>query len=508
MAFLPGFLADIFVSYSHIDNEPFGPDQIRWVSKFHGHLGTRIHALLGKPVTIWRDNKTTGAEIFSDETLEQLRGSAILVSIMTPAYLASEWCKREVDEFIAPDGATRDLRLGNKSRVVKVVKTLVPRAQLLPIFDNMLGYEFYKQEAETEVAREFLLDPGPEGVRLYFAKLDDVAHEIRRLIELMAGRPPQGVSLPIETRNPPPVNPTSVYLASSSSDIQSHTDQLRRELEDRGFAVLPDKPLPLSAAQITELVRQHLARSALAIHPLGTRYGFVPEDEDRSIVEIQYGLSLQHAEANFRCVVWIPPCPPISDERLRALLTRIRDQPEGSRHVEIVETSIEGLKNFVIDRLNRQISAEKATAKSIKNGDRNTSIRRVYLMHDQRDGKAVTPLRDYLHSLGLEVIRPLMAGKPQQLRKDHQENLLMADGVLIYWGMATEAWLREKMRDLIRIRGLGRTTPFRARAIYIDDPQAQEKQDFTTHEAEMMRSSGASLPQALRPFIAELAINP
>jgi hypothetical protein len=133
MPFLSKYLADFFVGYRHIDNGPFGSPEIRRVSKFNSHLETRLYGLLPKPVTVWRENKTTGLGIFSDKTIKQLDGSAILVSIVSPAYLASEWCGREVDEFIAPAGVSESLRLGNKSRLVKVVKTFVPRPQLPPV---------------------------------------------------------------------------------------------------------------------------------------------------------------------------------------------------------------------------------------------------------------------------------------------------------------------------------------------------------------------------------------
>lgn len=40
-----------------------------------------------------------------------------------------------------------------------------------------------------------------------------------------------------------------------------------------------------------------------------------------------------------------------------------------------------------------------------------------------------------------------------------KKNLMICDAVLIYWGTADEFWLRTKMRDMIRIRGLRRDKP-------------------------------------------------
>jgi TIR domain len=180
-----GFSPDIFVSYSHIDNEPFGVNDPHWVSQFHHYLEIRVRQL-GRRVTIWRDNKTDGTDVFSDKTLQQLRRSAILVSIVTPNYVQSDWCKRELDAFIEAAANTGGLRIGNKIRIVKVLKTPVERRQLPEILDTMLGYQFYAIEPDSEAMREFLIDPGAKGGAAYFAKLDDVAQEIERLIDLIA----------------------------------------------------------------------------------------------------------------------------------------------------------------------------------------------------------------------------------------------------------------------------------------------------------------------------------
>jgi hypothetical protein len=380
----------------------------------------------------------------------------------------------------------------------KVLKTFVPRAELPQILDTVLGYLFYKLEGDSEIAREFLIDPNPEGVRAYWAKVDDVAFEIKRLIDLMTTNQ-TNVIVPYESA-------TAVYLAVSSFDIQSHVDRLRRELEDRGFQVLPERPFLLTSDELVQSVRLEMSRSALSIHPLGARYGVVPENETRSIVELQYELAAHRADPNFSCVVWIPPGTESKEDRQRALMDRIRNQRADVAALELLETSIEELKSFVIDRLRRHARADKAvTPPNKSNGS--AALGRVYLVYDQRDRAAAAPLHDYLDARGLEVIRPLTKGEPQELREDHQENLRLADGVLIYWGASSEAWLRAKLRDLARIRGLGRTTPFRANAIYVDEPQGPEKQDFKTHEAQMMQASAVPVSQTLEPFVAQLVSN-
>ena len=76
--------------------------------------------------------------------------------------------------------------------------------------------------------------------------------------------------------------------------------------------------------------------------------------------------------------------------------------------------------------------------------------------------------------------------------------------MLIYWGTADEFWLRTKMRDMIRIRGLGRDKPLRGSAIYVAEPQDDDKQEFATREAQLMGERGEFSPAVLEPFIAAI----
>ncbi len=58
---------DIFISYSHIDNESFDEDHPGWVDVFHAQLQQFIDFHVGRRTKVWRDRRLTGAEVFSDE---------------------------------------------------------------------------------------------------------------------------------------------------------------------------------------------------------------------------------------------------------------------------------------------------------------------------------------------------------------------------------------------------------------------------------------------------------
>ena len=51
------------------------------VTHFHEHLQNFVNVHVGRRTNVWRDRRLTGAEVFSDEIEQQLRSSAVLVSV-------------------------------------------------------------------------------------------------------------------------------------------------------------------------------------------------------------------------------------------------------------------------------------------------------------------------------------------------------------------------------------------------------------------------------------------
>src|SRR5512138_2187513 len=177
------FENDIFVSYAHIDDQPLVEGQKGWISSFHRVLEIRLGQLLGRHARIWRDPKLQGNDVFADRLVDRLPRVAILASVVSPRYLKSEWCTRELREFWKASAATGGMRVGNKTRVFKIVKTPVPLEQQIPEFQGVLGYEFYTVDPDSGRARELSQTGDPESQRLYWAKLDDLAHDMAELLE-------------------------------------------------------------------------------------------------------------------------------------------------------------------------------------------------------------------------------------------------------------------------------------------------------------------------------------
>jgi hypothetical protein len=119
------FEKDLFISYAHIDNKPLTPEQQGWITRFHASLEALLSMRMGGTARIWRDNKLQGNDVFSDEIVDQFSHTAVFVSVLTPRYLNSEWCNKEVAEFCKRAEESGGMVVANKARIFKVLKAPV-----------------------------------------------------------------------------------------------------------------------------------------------------------------------------------------------------------------------------------------------------------------------------------------------------------------------------------------------------------------------------------------------
>jgi hypothetical protein len=99
MALVPGYKFDILISYAHRDNKPLITGHNGWVVELHLALEQRFDELFGKQLKIWRDPYLDGTHVLKKELADRVASSAILLSVLSPNYLHSEWCQKERKAF-------------------------------------------------------------------------------------------------------------------------------------------------------------------------------------------------------------------------------------------------------------------------------------------------------------------------------------------------------------------------------------------------------------------------
>jgi Domain of unknown function (DUF4062) len=484
------FEHDLLISYAHIDDQTLTGEH-GWVSQLHRLLEIRVAQLFGETPKIWRDPKLQGNDYFADTILDRLPNIAALVSVVSPRYVQSEWCNRELKEFCRAAEKSGGVRVADKARIFKVVKTPVQRERLPEEVQPMLGYEFFVYD-EKGRARELAQEYGPGADRAFLTKLDDLAYDIAQLLELMQ----HGNGGPAPEPGP---SKGTVFLAETSFDLKDEREAIKRDLVRNGYEVLPDRPLPLIAPELDSFVREQLSRSKLSIHLIGRNYGIVPEGAEQSVVQRQQDLA-SHA-GGLTSVIWLAPGVEVEDVRQRAFIEHLNNDADVHVTAEVLQVPIEELKTLV----HRKLAPPPAPVKKLPAAAApRQEVTRVYLLCDQQDLEATRPLEDFLFGRGLEVILPLFDEDEAAARAEHEENLQSCDVLLLYYGAAGELWLRRKLRELQKSAGLGREKPWLGRAIYVGPPATPQKERFRTLEATLIHEPPAGFdPAALESVLGE-----
>jgi hypothetical protein len=488
--YLPGFSADVCISYSYLDNHHIDVRGTLWIDNFHRELQALLSASVGHPVTIWRDTAPGPSSELSNENADRLRKTGILVAIVSPAYADSDLCKHEREVFIEARRGTGNLENSNARRIISAYKFPVAVEKLPEILALAPGFQLYSIDPQSGRASDYLFDPRPESEKLYWRTLSDLAHAIADLLRrIRYGSPPE------EEKGPGP----TVYLAETTSDLLFEREAFRRELEARGCVVVPRQPLSHNIKQCAEQVGANLSGAKLSFHFLGKHYGLIPEGGNQSLVDLQMELAAERTTSDLKSVIWIPRGLRAAEEQQRALVERVRNQR--ATGIELLETSFEDLKTFLVDLLEEPKSKRPEPATPAVASEEPFAVPQIYLVRDKEDRERVAPLTKYLFDQGLEVITPADEGEETELRQNHQENLKSCDGVMIWWGSTKKIWLDYMMRDLDRARGLGRGSPFRAKAVCLAEPTRPEKVDFMTHKAQIIRLLNGFATEPLAPLV-------
>jgi hypothetical protein len=457
MAYLPGITNDVFISYAHADNTE------GWVDQFHNRLLNRLRQLDRKaPFTIWRDPKLTGADVFSDEIYRQLETSGILISILSPNGLDSNWCEQERERFEIAAKSTGGFRLGDKIRAIKVTKTPTAGDAHRAVFGT-LGYEFYQRSEQTGRFTEFH-PSSPEFDALILELSQEVYDILQRLrARFLAPRPD-----------------LTVYAAAVSSDLEPWRAKAVDQLQAWDCRVSPEA-LPasqLSKAAITE----SLSACSLSVHCVGPKRGITPEDEVLPIDLLQLECARTSQVNRIVCQIGQPHAA--VEEALK------RPTLQGSEEL-IRPATIDVLLQVLEDRVGTLRKAGATTAGNLPT---------VYVVCNLAEWNDALNLKQCLEAEGhFAAVLPIREVDDASVRlRDHRATLKTCQAVLVYWGATSEeSWFREQQREVIGVRQKRRTSPLPAVCLSSSphaDPAAYNRPDLPFQQVPNLQCSN------LRPF--------
>ena len=459
--------SDVYISYAGIDDQFFTGGGEGWISRFHRNLQVKLQQLTGRPIKIYQPPRFQDNDSPEQELLEEIPRARSFLSVVSPPFTNSPLCSQELEAFV-------NNRTSADSKLIKVVKTPVDETRLNAIGRGILSqvnnHDFYEQDPSGRIL-EFEESFGEDLKRRYYEKIYDVAHEINGTLAM-------GLD---ETH----INLASVpiaYVAQTTSDVRGDYEIICRELKQRGFRILPDRPLPLERNALVEEVRNCLENATIVIQPIGASYGVVPENSDRSLLAIQSEeISSWMSGSKAQQFIWFEPNV-FDDERQATFVNQLRTLDAARNNCELIEGNLSLLK----EAISQHLTAVKQRESKGQSGGRSEDVRMVYLMCDSIDEDETETLENFLFQQGLEVSLPDFECGQDQVSNLHLMTLVECDAAIIFYGAAKKSWVDIKLRDTLKAAGYGRNGPIENVAVFIAPPFDKRKERFKSHQAEVI----------------------
>ena len=280
---------DIFISYGHLDDDDPGGETKGWVDLLVDRLPRLVSNNLGYLPNVWRDERSLhGNDLLTAAISEGVTTSLLLIPIVSPRYVQSDWCRRELEVFCqseAPPGAP-----AFRSRIFKVIKTplLFHLAKKEPeALRELIGYSFYEMDNDMPV--EFGPEVTPTKDPRYWTALRRLAWDVSNMLVTLKHKdritgplvmPTAQTSKPVSAATPSGAATNGgekkyVYLAETTTDLAGERELVRDELRQRGYGVLPEEKLP--AAELQQIyAREPAGNAGRSDANCGTRPGSGP----------------------------------------------------------------------------------------------------------------------------------------------------------------------------------------------------------------------------------------
>jgi hypothetical protein len=470
MGYIPGFAHDVFISYAQVDDLQDLDDEDGWVTALVKKLNNRLAQLLGRQdgFSVWIDRSGLPRNVdITPEIQGILASTATMIVILSPGYLASEWCRREREAFLKlGQGRQRE-----EGRIFLVERDKVDLEARPKEFSDLLGYRFWVQDRPGRSPRILGMPRGSHGEDAYVDALNDLAWDLSSKLKTLKASPsPQPQPQPIRPPQPQPQpqavpaaptakSGTTIFLAEVTDDLDLSRSKVIRNLQQFGLRVVPEVWYPREAEAFRQAVEEGLAQADLFVQLLSAAPGRKPPGLEGGYVGFQHEKAQQ---LGMPILQWRSPSlgdkevqDGVEDEGHRQLLL--------GPNVQAVDLEIFGRE--VVRR------AQQAKRETEAAPPREAFVF-VDLCPQDESGSADALCRE-LEKRGIGYALPVNSGQAEDIRMDLEANFLECDGMIVVYGRVPNTWVRGQIREFRKLT-YKREKKANALAVYHAPPTPKE----------------------------------
>jgi TIR domain len=255
---------DLFVSYAHADDEIPANASMGWVSTLVSELRKVLRRKLGRDgAKVWMDDQLASNERVTEALTQAATRSRTLLIVMSPGYRKSEWCRRELSNFITGARAA-----GRADCIFPIEIEPVERAHWPQELLDLTPIRFWEQGQRAPRLTGF---PSPKADEdsTYWLSVNELAHAIAKHLELAAPTAfPHPREIPavvpeasahVLLQSPASLEsraetPLQIYVHAAPEDL-TNADRIAEHLASAGVTVF-STPLPDEGQSYLDCLRR------------------------------------------------------------------------------------------------------------------------------------------------------------------------------------------------------------------------------------------------------------
>lgn len=446
MALIPGYEYDIFISYAHLDNVAFPGQADGWIEQFYKNLNLMLAKRSGRMdvVKIWWDNKKLDGSVLFDQSIKEgIKKSAIMICLNSPGYVASDYCKQELDTFYKKAQTEKTgLKVGDRSRIINVLLNNIPHKEWLAQLSGTSGFPFH--DAKKEEAEDF-----GDTVDTLSADFRTQMQNVRDAVwNLLNDFPKERIEAAVQEQTKPEEDKKdafTIFFGEVADTLRTPRKRIITELEKKGFKVVTGIPPPDEAAAHEKATKEALEKANLSIHLLDELPGReIAGTPDIWYPQKQAELALKSGKSQ---IIWVPAetdFANIEDEKYKLFLEGLETGKTASKGYEFVRGSKSTLAQEIIDYA-EQMKAQLMVKKADKG--------KLSVLLD-------THFNDQLYALDLSrtllenQIQPFINPQEDDPRKNINlmgERLSQVKKLIFVYGSVSKEWVLERMSAALQL---------------------------------------------------------
>jgi hypothetical protein len=297
---------DLFVSYAH-EQDP------KWVSLLVQQLEYRVSTLLGEAPRFYFDPFMEQGVFTQSNSIDAVRGSRLLLVILTPRYLASAWCRMELETFLDAGGDTAE------HRIFIVEAERIEREQWPAPLRDKESIAFWAEDAGTRIPERLDPELGEQHAQTFRRRVGEIAH-------FVAARLKESPFAVDQYKG-------DVWIAEPTDDLVDEWEDLAAVVRQADWRALPASPYPTHDRDAyTNAVRNHLESAQLFVQLLGPRAGRKPpwDGAQYPLLQAREARAVVQKRPRVRWLRWRKASPAPDDSSPYAALLREGDVQHSS----------------------------------------------------------------------------------------------------------------------------------------------------------------------------------